>query len=213
MRIDKFSYTFGKKNGGGSTPSSGYVEDGAVAIHENRQFNTADLDQRITGTLGLPSIDTDNNGFTMEARVCATLSPDNYSAFFDIEGSSNRALLGVTTTAAEKDDSSDFGIDVWGWGTEFVFKPENMMYGDWHTFSFVIDSTDAKLYIDGQLFGTQSAAAASISPQGIYQMYYKYTSRYQKGKWGCTRWYNKALTAAEIAENYAIDAQRYHNAP
>ena len=192
--------------GAGGAQASGYVED-AVAIHENRSWETADLYQ-YSGTLSLPTIDT-IIGFTVEARVAPTQPTENYPSFFSLDSPYSRVLLGLSTSESEKDTSSDFGIDVWGWNGDIIFKPENLTYGEWHTFSFTADATAVKLYIDGQLFETKAAVTGTITPTSISQMYYPYMTRYAKGKWGCTRWYNRVLTAEEVAANYAIDAEKY----
>ena len=193
--------------GAGGAQSSGYVED-AVAIHENRSWETADLYQYISGTLGLPPIDA-STGFTVEARVAPTQPTENYPSFFSLDGSGSSVQLGLSTSESEKDASSDFGINVWGSDWDIIFKPENLNYGDWHTFSFTNDTTAAKLYIDGQLFETKAAVTGTRNPTSIGQMYYPSYSRVAKGKWGSTRWYNRALTAEEVAANYAIDAEKY----
>ena len=56
---------------------------------------------------------------------------------------------------------------------------------------------------------TQTAVTGTIAPTSIGQMYYPHMARYAKGKWGCTRWYNRVLTAEKAAANYAIDAEKY----
>lgn len=194
--------------GAGGAQASGYVEN-AVAIYENRSWETADLYQYISGTLGLPPIDI-STGFTVEARVAPTQPTENYPSFFSLDNPYSRVLLGLSTSESEKDASSDYGIVVWGWNGDIIFKPENLNYGDWHTFSFTADATAVKLYIDGQLFETKAAVTGgTITPTSISQMYYPHMVRYAKGKWGCTRWYNRVLTADEIAANYAIDAEKY----
>lgn len=210
--MDILSFELGKKLGGdspGPGPGPGeYIEDGAVAIHENKSWETADLYQYISGTLGLPPIDT-STGFTVEARVAPTQPTQNYPSFFSLDGSGSRVLLGLSTSESEKDASSDFGIVAWGWNGDIIFKPENLNYGDWHTFSFTANTTAVKLYIDGQLFETKAAVTGTVTPTSISQMYYPNMTRYAKGKWGCTRWYNRVLTVDEIAANYAIDAGKY----
>lgn len=193
--------------GAGGAQSSGYVE-GAVTIHENPSWETANAYQHISGYLVLPSIAT-STGFIVEARVAPTQPAANYPSFFSLDSNSSRVLLGLSTSESEKDASSDYGICVWGWNDDIIFKPENLTYGDWHTFSFTADATAVKLYIDGQLFETKSAVTGTITPTSINQMYYPNMTRYAKGKWGCTRWYNRVLTADEIAANYAIDAGKY----
>ena len=74
---------------------------------------------------------------------------------------------------------------------------------DEHTYTLVRDGSVCTVYMDGVSIGTIEAELSGTVPNllGFYL--------YKDQKMGEYRFYSRALTAAEIAHNYAIDKVRF----
>lgn len=79
-----------------------------------------------------------------------------------------------------------------------------------HTISIVVDSALSKLYIDGAYYaGYTPTISSNLTVDSVYNRCGSTQSRGLLGENYCVRGYGRALTAAEIAANYAVDADKF----
>lgn len=184
---------------GGGGNSADYVRDGAVAIMESvAASNPSDCTLQLEDTL------TIDEGLTMEICGVVNSAPSGYQDILNVDYHWHLSSQVDSSVPA----SSDFGFVCWisGHGSNELFVyPDNMSFGDRHTFTFVTDMESVKLYIDGEQAGTIADSFGTATA-------YKYNV-YGKGNanidWDCARFYSKTLTAAEVAANYAVDVAKY----
>ena len=185
---------------GGGGNSADYARDGAVAILElTAASNPSDCTVQLENTL------TIDEGLTMEICGVVNSAPSGYLDILDVVSHWHLSTQVDSSVPA----SSDFGFVCWisGYGSnELLVYPDNMSFGDRHTFTFVTDMESINLYIDGEQagsvagsFGTTTASTYNVNGTGGNA----------NTDWKCARFYSRALTAAEIAENYAVDVAKY----
>ena len=89
----------------------------------------------------------------------------------------------------------------------------NLVDGEWHYIGFTFSGTTKTSYIDGVSVGTQTTSGdliSDVSPRALG----KYPPNYfANGNMGLYTVYNKALTAAEVAQNYGAGVGRFSNTP
>jgi hypothetical protein len=114
--------------------------------------------------------------------------------------------------------NGDFYSYIYAGGKYLIPSASVSNLSGWHHFVTTFDGRYAKLYIDGSLANTDdygsanttmtyasnsiflgAEAGASTSPEGYYW----------QGKIGSTLIYNKALSSAEVLQNYEVSKQRY----
>jgi hypothetical protein len=212
--------------GGSPTPSSGYVEDKLMYYYEGNEeklsvYPFAGKDINVT-TPQVDALQLDpTNGFTIEAYVQLDGdSVNSYSRAFCVTTGSTG--INVAFGNGGGSTNSDYHYNPmmrWGASIDYEYYMDELHYGDKHTFTIVstpdpeetADNTVA-FYIDGVLSGqtfTQSRTASKddFTKLGI-ENGYDY-SRPINGKLYNGRFYTRALTAAEIAANYANDVAKY----
>ena len=130
---------------------------------------------------------------------------------FDNGGVSANVAYGLRTLA-----TGETRFEV-GNGTSVVSSPTyTISTGTWYQVVGVwtnVASNSIELYINGQSQGSNSHAFASIlnSTNALYLGAYNggEYSQYWDGKIGVTRIYNKALSSAEVLQNYENDRGLY----
>ncbi len=185
--------------GAGGAQSSGYVEEGA------RLLLASLCDYNFAGKYeDMQSAYTIENGVTFEVCGSINMAPGGYSDFF-----SASSIHLSTQVDSNVPASSDFGFVCWisGYSSNELFVyPEQMKFGDIHTFTLVQDMQTTSLYIDGELAGS---IACSIASQQISSIYVFPNANSYTALWSSARLYTRALTTAEIAANHANDVARY----
>lgn len=89
----------------------------------------------------------------------------------------------------------------------FIGK-SNLPEGTWGHVVGVLDTTAIRLYLNGVEIGT--ATTRTINPKSNNNPFYISTSTYSlNGKIGISRIYNRALTAAEVAQNFNAQKSRF----
>ena len=152
--------------------------------------------------------------FTVEAWVNATTLAGSSRVIlgkFDNGGVSANVAYGLRTMA-----TGETRFEV-GNGTSTVSSPTyTISTGTWYQVVGVwtnVAANSIELYINGQSQGSNSHAFASIlnSTNALYLGAYNggEYSQYWDGKIGVTRVYNKALSAAEVLQNYENDRGLY----
>jgi hypothetical protein len=87
----------------------------------------------------------------------------------------------------------------------------------WHHFALTFDGSSARLYVDGVLSYTRAASNAALPTSGwnwigVGQWAnsgYNGANGYTQGKLGTLSFYNRALTAAEVGQNFTALRGRY----
>lgn len=201
-----FEESWAVSGDGGSSGKSEYIQNGLVLLEYNG-FRDIYNSNRIV-TSGTP-FTFSLSGVTIElyARVDGIAGTTRYASLFG----SYPFVFGISDNSVGT--GSDYGIDVWWASDDNYLTADGLVYQDWHTFSFVSDTDSAKLYIDGALADTASAMSYSQSDTYDYGIM-RISGRSQRpyitnGYWASARMYNRALSAAEIAQNRAVDLSEF----
>lgn len=180
---------------------SGYVSDGLIMEDVNQ---LGDLQK--TGNI-YPLTTLSN--FSVEICYSATA----------VHGTGNVGILlkflgeTIVLNGNELTTGSEYGIQAY-YGTEYgataLIPIPNLVFGtDKHTVAAVQSGTRTNIYFDGELVGGFDNANGRTTITGQEITICRDTSYPVTGTWYDMRAYNRALTADEVAANYAEDMRRY----
>ena len=174
------SASFGDKNGFNTNATNNYIQ--------------------IAGTSAGPLYDRGTGDFAVEAWG-ANVSSGNWQWLMSNWNSSKGIHMGVMT-------SNMFGAYVGGGSSNSSFEvPAD---GTWHHYVMYRDGSTVYFYVDGESKGsfTQSTTLASTTNTRMGSRGNS-TAEIWKGTIGPTKIYNRALTAAEILQNYNALKDRF----
>ena len=132
---------------------------------------------------------------------------------------------GIITKGTTRGSQSQRSFDVFGNGTNLIFVVSNgtsyvvnisstyPSLNAWHhlvcMWDGTTDSNGAKMYLDGSLFAQGTATATSFATAHNIFAGGSRASFYFDGKIAVTRFYNRILTADEVAINYNAIKERF----
>lgn len=205
--------------GGSPTPSSGYVEDGLICLYDGDT-------QEVTSN---PAVT--NDGKTYRWDRCNSSDGATIEGYITVSGASSNAYsrgfnAGIEGTEfcigfgrGSSSTASDYRFNpmvYWGASIDYDIYPDGLLYGDKHTFVIVStpdpEETAANtltFYVDGVQVGDTKTQSRD-SQLSLYGVIVEGgTSRPLNGTLHSGRFYNRALTAAELAANHANDVAKY----
>lgn len=174
------SSSFGDRNGFNTNLSGNYIQ--------------------IAGTSAGPLYDRGTGDFAVEAWA-ANVSSGNYQWLMSNWNSNKGIHMGVNS-------SNMFGCYVGATGNNSSFEvPAD---GTWHHYVLYRDGTTNYMYVDGESKGsfTENDTLASTTNTRMGSRGNNATEIW-KGTIGPTKIYNRALTAAEILQNYNAHKDRF----
>ena len=94
---------------------------------------------------------------------------------------------------------------------EGCVAPTQLTYGVWYYVTATYDGVSAKIYINGVLDETLTTTITpgTFTPNATMIGSQNYSTRYFNGKIPFCRIYNKALTAAEVTQNFNAQKNRF----
>jgi hypothetical protein len=131
----------------------------------------------------------------------SSLSQFTFGAWVNV-GSvvNNSGILSVTNSV---------GLEIINNGFQFFNAPASGTTISINTWYYVVgtqNATTQKLYINDSLV---SSATSTTSVSGTYYVGKRYDDVYFNGNIGCIQIYNRALTDAEVSNNYSVQYGRY----
>jgi hypothetical protein len=105
--------------------------------------------------------------------------------------------------------TNSVGLQILNNGFQFFNAPASGTTISINTWYYVVgtqDATTQRLYINGSLV---SSANTTTSVSGTYYVGKRYDDVYFNGTVGCIQIYNRALTPAEVSNNYSVQYGRY----
>lgn len=182
------------KAGGSPTPSSGYVEDDMLCMAD--QGNNTLAIRKVVQYFSTTNINT-TDGWS--AEICLNFSNGTGGRFFKFDG--------IWTGCMQSNVANDlFTITIFTSqsGSSETIASEKFVFGQQHTIAVTNESTNLKLYFDGELISTLESATFSQNASNVFAGI---------DTTGVTlhnfRLYTRALTAAELAANHANDVAKY----
>lgn len=147
------------------------------------------------------------NDFTLECWVNPANSQVQYSGIMGNHGS------GGTTGVYCQQQSTSLNNYTWGygngtsWGTGCTFS---LASNQWHHLVLTKDSTYNKVYVNGSLTNTVATNGAAVNGGFNFCFGRDYaSSRYFNGNISSGKLYNRALSSAEVAQNFNALRGRY----
>ena len=192
------SMTGSLQNSTGYLPNSGGTWDFDGTDDYITQGPSSELDTNIFSVEAFARLDTfDNNHRTIMARNASVYSHTNGWWFGTL-----RNGLGS--------GHNDLRFFMWGDSSYITFSSMGVDDGNYHHIIITCDGTTGYFYIDGELkysankpsgnlYNSSAAMTTGRSPSGDYWA----------GDIPLTRFYNTALTAAEVAQNYNATKSKF----
>lgn len=181
----------------------GYIKSGLV-YQDNNLSNQADGLMEIS-----PGITFSQNEITAEICFRADAMGYTYTRVFETAG----LTFGLSKASGDVAQNSDYTVNPFFTveaASEEIKEPiDNLCFGDVHTLTVKRNLGFATAYLDGVMLGTFSSKTTSFSATSIYFMHGEVGGRVTQGTWFNARIYNRLLSDAEIATNYAEDVRLY----
>ena len=191
--------------------SNGTLQGGASAVNNNYVWIDGNLQQYISTTFN-PVIQN-NRQYTLECWYRQT--PDS-PAQLDAALIANYGLTFTTRTASlfmrnagfvrfHERNEANAAVD--------VIPAANLLDSKWHHIAGVANATHLAVYIDGVLQASNTRPGGNVTSGSNWFIAGRSYQRYLTGRLGATRVYlDKALTAAELQQNYNAEKWRYASA-
>lgn len=211
---------YGAGGGSPTPPSSGYVEGGLICLYDG------DTQEAISN----PAVTKDgktyrwdrcnsSDGATIEGYITMSgaSSSSSYSRGFNAGVDGTEFCIGFGNGGGGSNSDYHFNPMVyWGASIDYEIYPDDLLYGDKHTFAIVStpdpEETAANtltFYVDGVQVGDTKTQSRE-SPLRLYGVIIEGgTSRPLNGILHSGRFYNRALTGAELAANHTNDVTKY----
>lgn len=154
------------------------------------------------------NIPVGNSPYTISAWFKSTTPSIGGFAGWGLYNTEDADVVNAFRFAGPGDCPNDNGLDNYWWGDDFIAcAPDgvNLFDGDWHQVIAEYDGTERKMYIDGQLIGTNTpnnpnnVSDASNLTIGATDAFY---GEFFNGTLDEVRIYNAALDDDEIAASY-----------
>ncbi len=159
-----------------------------------------------------------STGTVIEQRVVTNPNNVTISTWFKTTTTRGGRLIGFGATSngfsssydrmiyMRNDGKLDFGI--WSGSARLVTSPKALNDGQWHQATGTIGADGLKLYVDGQLVGTNAAYTAGSNITGYWKVGGDWTwnssSYYLDGILDEATVYSRTMPAAQIAELYGV---------
>lgn len=120
----------------------------------------------------------------------------------------NQSAIGLTNNSAGSAVQCGFRggqVTVWKYGGGILAQAPAPSAGAWHHFSYTFDGTTHRLYVDGALISSSTAASQAAVPDTLQFGRWSGGSEYFAGKLDEVSISGRALTPAQIADLAAID--------
>ena len=231
--MDILSFELGKKLGGGGqpsptptptptpTPSTGYVED-IMAYYDGTDKSLKVTNEELiatdSGGKEYGYVLNSSDGATIEAyiRMDGASSSSTYSRAFSVNDTSFCVAFANGGGSSDSNYHYNPMIISWGGSLDYEIYPNGLKYGDKHTFSIVStpdpneqDANTVTFFVDGEQVGEEKTMSRGSSVTINRFIVEGSTARPLNGELLNGRFYNRALTAAELAANHANDVAKY----
>ena len=186
---------------GNDTADNGIIYGNAKVVYdEERESNVLELDGSNSSYGQLPTGFFDGRDtMTISMDVKSNLSSGNFFTFTYGKDNNLYDFLRVRGTEVRN------AISTSGWQNEQEVKGSGAAAGTWQRIDIVIDGTNMKLYIDGQLVAENTNTGITTSDFGTGVISYLgksfYDDPYFSGSFDNIKVYNRALSEEEIVED------------
>ena len=191
---------------GGNAPSKPRILDSAPDVVDNYGTLHSGTALSFDGTN-----DYVDAGISPRALVGSS-SPFSVSAWINMDDGTNEYICGAMESGAERFylrvvDASGIGYLRWGYGDSSSSDTDGVIsLNEWHHVIWTYDTTNAKIYIDGELKNTTAVSGKTITnTDNLYIGVLNSNgtpANYLDGKISSFKIFNSALTLAQIQEMY-----------
>ena len=206
--------------GAGGAQSSGYVEEELLCLYDG---DTQTVVPTPTATESSGTYDwgrcNSSQGATIEGYITMTgASVGAYSRGFNAGVGGTEFCLGFGNGGGGSNSDYFFNPMIfWGGSVDYNIYPNDLKYGDKHTFAIVstpdpeeVEQNVLSFYVDGVQVGDTKQQNRNAIHNTFYGIVVEGgTSRPMNGTLLSGRFYTRALTVAELAANHANDIAKY----